>query len=209
MTIEKEVYFCKKYDAHNRSYWYLYTLLDLNTEISALSRKLGKVNLYIGDKGCSIELTDDMLIYAIQYRQFSGNTQDERDLLHYNLTNHSKFRHFYKITEDVHCYVMQLNGGKAEVYKHFKNSKYSKMDLQIELHGKKIKYGDCLEKAGNSIPYTYLGNVYHSIKKTPIGITKFKLWLKENDIRIDNPEEMEIESKLIESEEILRYDNNN
>lgn len=206
LMTEKEITFCKKYDAHNRSYWYLYTLLDLNTELSALSRKLGKVNLYIGDMECPIELNKDMLIYAIQYRQFSGNTQEERDLLHYNLTNHSKFKHFYTISQDIHCYVLQLDGNKAEIYNHFKQSKYSKMDIQIEIHGRKIKYGDCLEEAGKSIIPTYLGNVYHSIKKTPIGIAKFKLWLKENDIKVDNPEQMEIESKLIESEEILRYE---
>lgn len=203
IVTEKEINFCKKYEGHNRSYWYLYTLLDLNTEIASLGRKLGKVNLYIGDVKCPYDLKENMLIYAIKYR---GYILDERDLLHYNLTNHSKFRHYYSVDECIHCYVMELKDVSAEIYKHFKNSKYSKMDLLLEVHGKKIKYGDCLKGALQANEPTYLSDVYHSIKKTPVGIAKFKLWLKENDIRVNNSEEMEIESKLIESEEILRYE---
>lgn len=203
---EKEVHFCKKYDAHNRSYWYLYTLLELNSEISALSRKLGKVNLYIGDKECPIKLNKNMLIYAIQYREFSGNTQEERDLLHYNLTNNKKFKYYYKIGDNVHCYIMELEKDKSEIYQNFKKSKYSKMNTLVEINGKKVRYGDYLEDAAKYNVPTYLSNVYHSIKKTNLGVAKFKLWLKEHDIRIDDVDNLEIESKLIESEEILRYE---
>lgn len=204
IVTEKEINFCKKYEGHNRSYWYLYTLLDLNTEIATLGRKLGKVNIYIGDSRQKI--ADNEVIYAIQYRHFSGHTQDERDLLHYNLTNHSKFKRYYSIDENIHCYVVELKDNKAIIYNFFKQSKYSKMDVDIEIHGRKIKYGDCLKEATESTTPTYLSNVYHSIKKTNLGVTRFKLWLKENDITIENPEQMEIESKLIESEEILRYE---
>lgn len=204
MMTSNKINLCKKYEGHNRTYWYMYSALMFNTEIASLGRKLGKVNLYIGDKQCPFNLKKNEIIYAIEYREYSGHTDEERELLHYSLSNHSKFKYFYKIDDDVHCYVFSLNEDFAKIYEEFKQSRYSKMNLPVTIQNTKAKYGELLQEVGKNKD-SFLYRVYHSIKKTEEGKQNFNKWLKENNIKA-NVEELELESKLIESEEILRYE---
>ena len=74
---------------------------------------------------------------------------------------------------------------------------------------RKLNYGEVfISFADISKANNYAHNVYHAIKKTDFGKNKFNTWLKSIGIREITANETELESKLIEKEEILRYDSN-
>lgn len=211
MVEEKQLTLCKKYEAHNRTFWFIYPLLGFNVEVSTLVRELvSKSNLYIGDKECPYEqFNDNMVIYVIKYKEYAD--EDKKEILEGYFKGNSKFVYEYSINE-YKCFIFEFKEDKAEIYKSFRESKYSEMDKVTTLNygfERKLNYGEVfISFADISKANNYAHNVYHAIKKTDFGKNKFNNWLKSIGIREITANETELESKLIEKEEILRYDNN-
>lgn len=206
MTSEKQnnVYFSKFCNGHNKTYWYCYPLVNIPDDLCKLAREIGKVNLYIKDELCPFkEFGEDMVVYAIKYNYFTP--EEKVELFKYSLQNFSRNVHFYTIEDKIDCFVIKLHPKNVDSYLEYKNSKYSKMDKVIEISGKDYLYGNFfspMSSIDNKDNYSH--KVYHTIKRTEYGKAVFRNWLAEikSNVKV---EELELDSKLIEKEEILRY----
>lgn len=212
MVLEKRVNFCKKYEAHNKTFWFMYPLLGFELDMAEYVRKVvSKSNLYISDKDCPYnEYTDNMIIYALKYKDYS--LEEDRDMLKAYLTSNDKFVYQYKIEgEDViDCFIFEFKEEKAKIYECFRNGDYSKMDILTSVNvgfKKDVKYGDIFKSFSTQEKEDkYAHKIFHVVKKTDLQKLKFNNWLKHIGVYKYTANDLELESKLNPLEEILRYE---
>jgi hypothetical protein len=199
----EEVYFCKNYEAHNRTFWYLYPLLQVNTKCATLLRiYISKSNLYINDAKCPYkDYNENMLIYCIKIKEYTK--EEEVIELDNSLKTVPNFVYSYDIGDNVKCYIYELKEIKAEIYKQFRNSKYSKMNIPVTLNRQTFpNYSKVFESfSGIDKRDQFCHKVYHTIKRTELGQYKLSEWLGIKDVK-----DLELDSLLKQEEEILRYD---
>lgn len=198
----KEFVFCKKYEAHNRTFWFIYPLLNIPPYITKLGDEcINKKNLYISDENCPYSnYNKNMIIYAFTLRE-------ENEEFFEKLKNLINFVFYYKIN-DVNCFIFELHGSQSLIYEHFKNSQYSKMNILTTINDgsvKRMMYADVFKGFENN-ENKYAGKVYNVIKKTEKEKLKFQNWLKQIGSNLD-AEQLELESQLRLEEEIINYGN--
>jgi hypothetical protein len=198
----KEFVFCKKYEAHNRTFWFIYPLLNIPPYITKLGDEcINKKNLYISDENCPYSgYNKNMIIYAFTLKE-------ENEEFFEKLKNLINFVFYYKINE-VNCFIFELHGSQSLIYEHFKNSQYSKMNILTTINDgstKRMMYADVFKGFENS-ENKYAGKVYNVIKKTEKEKLKFQNWLKQIGSNLD-AEQLELESQLKLEEETINYEN--
>ena len=209
---EKKITFCKKYEAHNRTFWFIYPLLGFNVDLQKYVKLVvNKSNLYIqDDEYPNLDYNNNMVIYAIEFKEFCEEL-DKEIFIGY-LVNNPKYICKYEI-DNIHCFVYEFKDEKAQIYRHFKNGEYSKMNIKTLInfgYDKEISYADVFKSySEDKYQDSYLYRIYHIIKKTDLEKLKFNTWLKKIGVNQVSANTVELESIINNKEEILRYGGEN